>query len=316
MHRLAGHPRAVICPPEWCGVLSDSSSTGLLINPISRPELHTLESATQGVAERLRDSGLLDDVDTAVLVLPSEYAQSRFSPLWPQPALRWVEGGVDRIVLLSTVFADCPASCLQALALEAPQQGLLPWNVTAQYAPAYIETLHAWQAAGARVFHPGDYFKAELLEAMDNWRGHWIYLGHAEVDRLRGYEHVFASDLQSISRAGLLESTLWLSCNTLAYKPGIQALGLTWYLSGASRLFIGAVAPTSTSDNQHFCRLCLQGLLHTEASKKASNTTHTFSDVLRWVFSNLECPSTQSSTTKLSQFNQHYRILGNPWVRV
>lgn len=305
-------PCVVICPADWSGALGNDSSTGMLIKPIPRPDLHTLESATQGAAQLLRDLGLLDGVDTAVLVLPLQYAQSKYSALWPQPVLQWLEGCTNRMVILSTVFADCPTACLEALTLRPYDRGLLRWHVTAQYAPVYIDTLNAWQAAGAHAFHPGDYFKPDLIEAMGDWSGHWLYVGHAEVDRLRGYQHVLASDLEGIPKRGLLDTTLWISCNTLAHKAGVQSLGLAWYLSGATRLFLGAVAPTDTLQNQHFCRLCLQAILQMETSNK----THAFADVLRCVFSNPERSGTEMACFNSSPYNQNYRMLGNPWVAV
>lgn len=308
-------PCAVICPADWSGALGNDSSTGVLIKPIPRPDLHTLGSATQGTAQLLRELGLLDGVDTAVLVLPLQYAQSGYSTLWPQPVLQWVEdgeGGTTRMVILSTVFADCPTACLEALALRPSEGGLSRWNVTAQYAPAYIDTLLAWQAAGANSFHPGDYFKADLIKAMGHWSGHWVYVGHAEVDRLRGYQHVLASDLRGISKRDLLDSTWWLSCNTLAHKAGVQPLGLTWYLSGATRLFLGAVAPTDTLQNQHFCKLFLHAILQ----MKASNNAHTLAEVLRRIFSNTEWSSAEMECVNSHPFNLNYRLLGNPWVVV
>ncbi|MDH4396541.1 MAG: hypothetical protein QE278_12755 [Limnobacter sp.] len=320
--------RAVICPLDWADAIRGFSMGGISksassMKVIPRPELHTLEYVLHSADKVLCDSGALDDVDSAVLVLPLEYAEPIYSSMWPQPVLQVGEGNTARTVVLSTVFADSPDACLKALEYQPkPFQpkpslpkltgnaGLMRWNVTAQYGPMYVDTLNAWEAAGANVFHPGDYFKPDLLEALANMTGHWVYVGHAEVDRLRGYQHIVASDLTRILKRGPLDSTLWLTCNTLAHRADVLSLGMVWYLSGAVRLFLGAVGPTDTLENQHFCKLWLHALLAFKANKAA----HTLADVVRQVFSSVGWVGVNGAGRAPLKLGQHYRMLGNPWV--
>lgn len=249
-----------------------------------RPELALPHCRfTQQVAAQLTP-----DVAIAVLVLPSDFGDTGY---WPPLMLNGT--------VISICFADEPEQVLRTLSLD--NRARLPVNLTAQNAFVYTDALAEWYRQCGTEWHPGDYQRSEFLRELAVMQGHWLYWGHGEADRLRGYQGIVVADLLSHRPVTPFQSTVWLSCNTLRAEPGGElSIGQHWYQSGATRVLFAALGEVKTRVNRLISQLMLDCLMRERHSCFYALVTA------------LQAASRYDR--ELAEGLRQYRLLGNPMV--
>ncbi len=184
---------------------------------------------------------------SAVVVLPKSYATGIYVRYWPD-MLSYNSSG---ILVTSILFGDKWTECSEIINASTgfDRPGRQNHNVTCQYQPPYTYMLEQWTNKGAQSFHPGDYFKKEFLNELAKMQGHWLYWGHADGDKLHGYNHLSTKDILQNKPVLPLHSTLWFSCSTLDMNKKSN-IALDWYLNGATHCLLASTAPVNTTDNQ------------------------------------------------------------------
>lgn len=186
---------------------------------------------------------------SAMVVLPKSFASGDKIDQWP--SVLQSDGGQNWVS--SLFFADSWGE------LECTLQGFLKdedrqddggeTHLTCQYQPPYTAMLGQWEGGGRKSYHPGDYFKEDILPAISKMKGNWLYWGHGEGDRLRGYGHLHTADLLAHKNPVPLNTTLWFTCSTLD-RDYPENIALSWYLSGATKCLLASPHKVSTEENQ------------------------------------------------------------------
>ena len=273
----------------WAGRQENPSSCTFL--PLPADADYSGIQLLKLVRKLLRNS----DARAAAIVLPLKYATGKGIRYWPDLFMENRTG----IAIASVHFAGNWEGCLPLVELPAAATNpeSLSWNATCQYQPPYTRTFGLWVDAGAISLHPGDYFRHEFLEALRNMAGHWLYWGHADADKLRGYHHLSGNDLLEHKPTSPLLSTLWFSCSTLGRnKP--RSIALDWYLSGATKCMLASPLEVNTKNNQRLAEGWLNACSNSEDKS--------ISGILRFLLENEE--------TTYAGVLQQYRLLGCPWV--
>ena len=129
-------------------------------------------------------------------------------------------------------------------------------------------------------------------------QGHWLYWGHADADKLHGYNHLSTEDILRNKPASPLQSTLWFSCSTLDTSKKSN-IALNWYLNGATYCLLASMRPVNTIDNQRLSMAWLDTLRNSDVISIAD------------IIQNILLLDQQTFEPVLSS----YRLLGLPWVK-
>lgn len=272
------------------GRLNYHSSCSFIPVPVkSETEYSNLPGLIETSILSVKESG------SVVVMLPHRFAKGSAVKFWPDIILNSNTG----YVLTAVDFADD----LQEFLVKS-EAYLMPDNINSgiinascQYEPPYTQTLNTWTDAGARSFHPGDFYKYEFLEALRTMKGHWFYWGHSDCTKLRAYHHIHTEDLLNAIPESPLQSTIWFSCSTLNIKHE-QSIVLDWFLNGATRCIMAGKDQIMTIDNQ------LLSFAFLETLQKLKSPC--FADIINHLLS-------ADSNTYLPIIKS-YRILGSPWI--
>lgn len=235
-------------------------------------------------------------VQSAIVVLPTSFAQGTCIRYWPDIFIHTKSGILITSVFFSDEWSDCRP--LIDSFLSTNSSGTEKYNATCQYQPPYTDTLNLWVEAGAKNFHPGDYFKHEFLNALSKMQGHWLYWGHADSDKLRGYHHLFSEDILGHKPESPLQSTLWFSCSTLDNSKE-RNIALEWFLSGATHCLLASLKQVKTKDNQLLSSAWLETYQHQEVFNIA--------DIIYYLLKHDE--------QTFGPILEHYRLMGSPWIK-
>lgn len=233
----------------------------------------------------------------ALLVLPKSFARSEFIPFWPS----LVQTNLSGTWICSICFADNWDEVEHVFidSLQANDNNAMNIHASCQYQPPYTEMLALWDSAGAKSYHPGDYFKEDFLFQLSQMSGTWAYWGHALGDRLRAYGHLDRLDILSHKPVNPLLATLWFTCSTL--NPEIEDnIGLVWYLSGSTQCLLASPFKIKTESNQVFGQEFLSCYLSDR------------NQLLAEIFYNLS----GNQKPSLFEIMNQYHLLGNPWVNI
>ena len=187
--------------------------------------------------------------------------------------------------------------------------------LTSQYSRPHVDHLETWPTAHNSTtipLHPGDLDKDDLLTAMGNNRDAttWIYWGHGETDRLRGYGHLTREDLNEL--ASLRPSfalTLWISCNTLGSHAPQESIAWQWYASGATNTLLAAHEAVLTDLNEAFTHALSEAL--SQAPSETLSQTPSQS-CIHWRLSDwLFAALMRLPEPERRAISEHYRLLGN-----
>ncbi|MGB3081223.1 MAG: hypothetical protein WBB31_19225, partial [Saprospiraceae bacterium] len=127
-------------------------------------------------------------VSSALFILPKCFATGINVRYWPDLVYDFAHG----VTVTSVHFADKWSECLKFVdtCMNEHEYTTERYHATCQYQHPYTDSLKLWVEAGAHNLHPGDYSRDEFLSALKSMQGHWMYWGHADGRRLRGYHHV------------------------------------------------------------------------------------------------------------------------------
>ena len=170
-------------------------------------------------------------------------------------------------------------------------------HLTCQYQPPYTAMLDLWSKAGAKEYHPGDYYKSEILTAISNMTGNWVYWGHGEANLLRGYGHLEKDELLAHVPPKPLNATLWFTCSTLD-KHERENIALSWYRSGATKCLMASPNKINTQANQQLSEAWLSAV--------KSQPLACISEVVLKLI--------QEESEEITEVLSNYYLLGNPWV--
>lgn len=187
--------------------------------------------------------------------------------------------------------------------------------LTSQYSRPHVDHLETWPNAHNSTtipLHPGDFDKDDLLTAMGNNRDAttWIYWGHGETDRLRGYGHLTREDLDELaSLRPPLALTFWISCNTLGSHAPQESIAWQWYASGATNTLLAAHEPVLTELNEAFTHALSEAL--SQAPSETLSQTPSQS-CIHWRLSDwLFAALMRLPEPERRAISEHYRLLGN-----
>lgn len=242
--------RAIILPESWC---EEASIFIARLNIVqSRYFIISLsESKKLELDNKWTDApGILADIHvrSAMFILPTLYACGDKIDLWPSMIQTGPSGNWVSSLFFADSWAEVANALLDVSTEEETSAGVLT-HLTCQYQPPYTAILSHWYGLGRKAYHPGDYFKEDILPALTEMRGNWIYWGHGEGDKLRGYSHLHTADLLSYKCSKPLNATLWFTCSTLD-RGYPENIALAWYLSGASKCMLASPEKVNTEDNQ------------------------------------------------------------------
>lgn len=260
---------------------------------ISIPDLIYLDSAT--FLSKLYLALDRNDADSALVVLPHSWADVKKIKNWPEA----VCNEKIRPVVNSIFFADDWEELAKMFSefLEEKNNSAPKTHITCQYQPPYTTMLNLWADSGAENYHPGDFYKSEILTAISQMTGNWVYWGHGEANLLRGYGHLGKEELLAHIPAKPLNATLWFTCSTLDHYDG-ENIALSWYRSGATKCLLASPHKINTDANQ----LLSESWLSTAKSQHSSCIA---SIVLKLM---------QEGSQETKEVLRNYYLLGNPWV--
>jgi hypothetical protein len=187
--------------------------------------------------------------------------------------------------------------------------------LTSQYSRPHVDHLETWptaQNSSTAPLHPGDFDRDELLTAMGKNRDAttWIYWGHGETDRLRGYGHLTREDLDELaSLRPPFALTSWISCNTLGSHAPQESIAWQWYASGATNTLLAAHEPVLTELNEAFTHALSEAL--SQAPSETLSQTPSQS-CIHWRLSDwLFAALMRLPEPERRAISEHYRLLGN-----
>ncbi len=254
------------------------------------------ESLTKNRFSKLVTRALKNcSAQSAIVILPTSYALGTCVKYWPDIFIHTQSGILITSVVFSDEWTDCRPMIDSFLRTSVPGTG--KYNATCQYQPPYTDVLNQWVEAGAENFHPGDYFKNEFLNELSKMQGHWLYWGHADSEKLRGYHHLFSDDILDHKPESPLQSTLWFSCATLD-KNKEHNIALEWFLSGATQCLMASLEAIKTKDNQLLGSAWLEICQHQEVSNIADIIYHLL----------------MQDEQTFGPILENYRLMGSPWV--
>ncbi len=232
---------------------------------------------------------------SALFILPKSFASGPLIPFWPDLILQCASG----VAVTAVHFADAWKECKTWIdsVMNLSEHSTEKYNATCQYQHPYTDTQRLWVEAGARDLHPGDFLHDDFLLEVKNMQGHWMYWGHADGRKLRGYDHLHAHDLLQNKPASPLMSTVWFSCSTLDHRLK-RNIALDWYLSGSAYCMMASINTVNTEAN----RLLSAAWLKVVQQKKSTS----ISEIIHFLI--MSDPLTYIPVV------QHYRLLGWPWV--
>ncbi|MEP4376800.1 MAG: hypothetical protein ABJ333_17250, partial [Algoriphagus sp.] len=208
--------RAVILPEDWYKEATIFTERLNSIQPLYFCIPYTEDSLIdlKEFVTHLHKTLAKRDVSSAMLILPNYFASGDRIDLWPNmiqtnSTFRWI---------LSIYFSDSWLQVEEELArldLESNENLLNETHLTCQYQPAYTKLLLLGEGRNCQTYHPGDYFKLDILPIISKMEGNWVYWGHGEGDKLRGYDQLHTSDLLNFHSGNCLNFTLWFTCSTL-----------------------------------------------------------------------------------------------------
>ena len=234
-----------------------------------------------------------EGVNVICWLLPTCMASGKSVKKWPDMITK-VSG---HILVQSVAFADRPEELRAFLDLSTENKNRFQGtNITCQYQPPYTTMFEKWVRAGAKGFHPCDYFKDEFLYEISKFQGIWVYFGHALADRLRGYGHVYANELLLHQPKHQLEATLWFTCSTLADKKE-KGIALHWYLSGATKCLLASPEAVKTNDNQLLGEAWLAEI-NGDTGKSIATILHALA----------------ITSTSIEKRLKKFKLMGSPWV--
>jgi len=145
----------------------------------------------------------------------------------------------------------------------------IPPLLTSQYSRPHVDQPVLWQTAwpDAHNLHPGEIEKDEVLQRVSENSGFWVYWGHGEFDRLRGYGHISTPDLLKMipQQRMPVDLSIWLSCNTLADPEDAdndhKTIGRQWYTAGGTQCLLAASEQVPTELNERFSNALLETLI-------------------------------------------------------
>lgn len=229
----------------------------------------------------------------AMMILPRSFAQSSSIPFWP----KLIQESTQNPWICALFFADSWEEIERYLFDEHSRKESADVHVSCQYQPPYTDMLELWAQAGAKPYHPGDYFKEDFLLELKKMSGIWAYWGHSEGDRIRGYGHVTVDELLSNCPENQLLLSLWFTCSTL--DPEVeQNIGLSWFLSGKTQSLLASPFKVKTEENQFLGRQFLNSLVQ----KRHESLVDILLDLI------------EREDRSVRQVLNQYHLLGNPWV--
>ena len=228
-----------------------------------------------------------------LMILPRSFAKSNCIPFWP----KLIQGGVQNLWICALFFADTWEEVERYLFDGLSGKTSADVHVSCQYQPPYTDMLELWAQAGAKPYHPGDYFKEDFLPEFKKMSGIWAYWGHSEGDRIRGYGHLTADELLSNSPENPLLLSLWFTCSTL--DPEVeQTIGLSWFLSSKTQSLLASPSKVKTEENQLLGRQFLNSLVQ----KRHEYLAEILLDLI------------ETEDQSVRQVLNQYHLLGNPWI--
>jgi len=224
----------------------------------------------------------------AILVLPESWRNSNTVDRWPPLLYKHSKG----ILLLAIAFeGDLP----RWKKFPTNTDETKTCNVSCQYEAPYTDLLESWSRAGATTFHPGDYYRDEMLFQLKNMKGTWFYFGHASSRELYAYPKFNGRVLTTHIPENPLDLVAWFSCSTLQ-KSARENLALSYYNSGATHCLMAAIDKAPTADNAMLVR---ELLAEFKKPDQRSLATALLAIARR-------------SDFLMDFINRYYRILGNP----
>ncbi|WP_339865132.1 hypothetical protein [uncultured Algoriphagus sp.] len=232
---------------------------------------------------------------SALIVVPKSWAKVEFMKHWQTV----ICNDSNDPVICSLFFADewHEVETLLQEFLEEKVDKSPKTHLTCQYQPPYTTTLKLWADAGAEEYHPGDYFKSEILNAIAIMTGNWVYWGHGGGSYLRGYGHLEKVELLLYAPKNPLNATLWFTCSTLdAAVP--ENIALSWYLSGATKCLLASPDKVKTDANVALSKAWLA-----EAQSKQGICV---AEILLKLI--------KQNSKEINEVLTQYYLIGNPWV--
>ncbi len=234
---------------------------------------------------------------SAMHVVPKCFASGDKIDLWPS----LIQSHSDMTWVSSLFFADSweeVATALGDFSEEEENPDDFATHLTCQYQPSYTDILSQWANEGRNTYHPGDFFKEDILSAISQMRGNWLYWGHGEGDKLRGYSHLHTVDLLAHKCSKQLNSTLWFTCCTLD-RNYPENIALAWYLSGATKCIFASPEKVNTESNKLLSEVWLE-IAKIDKEKTVSSV------ILDVLWKNPEV---------FEKILNQYFLLGIPWVK-
>jgi len=287
--------RILVIPTDW---KEEASQTLARLNRIQFCYFFIVQSELESSKLMLESLSILLNryqADSCLWIIPFEDGKSLEVKQWPSlissyekrswvngffPARNWVEVA-NRLIEFENSNLKIPNII----------------NVTCQYEFVYTNLLDDWEREGARSIHPGDYFKSDFLDEFSKFTGNWVYFGHAEGDRLRGYGHLEINDLIKHHPPRSLNLTLWFTCSTL--DPNVDpSIGICWFMSGATFALLASAFKISTYSNQLLSKAWIM------ASKSCKSTS--IASVILQIY--------HSEPDLYTKVLSQYSLLGFPWV--
>ncbi len=251
------------------------------------------DQLAKAVTRILETSG----AQSALVVLPDEYAAGSCIKYWPEIFIHTKQGALISSVCFADNWTDFYKIAESAANIARWEK--VVFNASCQYQSPYTSTFNLWERAGARSLHPGDYSRDEFLNALNQMKGHWLYWGHSGHTKLRGYHHLYSEDLLSHKPIKPLQSTLWFSCSTLGGNNG-KSIALDWFLSGATHCMMAGVKYMDTLANQQLSAAFLEAVEQNDGASLDGILYHLLS----------------SDEKTFGPILNQYRLMGPPWIRL
>ncbi|WP_192349544.1 hypothetical protein [Algoriphagus sp. Y33] len=288
--------RAIILPTCWYGEASDFLAG--LNTPQSRyfiiPLCESFGPDPRSYLPFVEEKMILNQAESAMIVLPASFACGDKIDFWPSIIQKKTGGNW----ICSVFFADCWQCVAQALEdLSMDKNTSNKTHLTCQYQPDYTEMLALYEHQIGQPYHPGDYFKPDILHAISLMEGNWLYWGHGEGDKLRGYSQLDTVDLLSNKCRYPLNSTLWFTCSTLD-RDFPENIALAWYQSGATKCLLASPYKINTKANVFLSRRWVSC-----AVKKGKRT-----------IASLILELLEEDSVAMEKVLNKYFLLGIPWV--
>ncbi len=285
--------RAIFLPQAW--LENASLVLARLDNGQSCHLLFPLESYLDS-GERYFSSLPMDQIHSALLVFPFKYQNPSYQHLWP----KWIQSRETGFFCCAFIFSGSLDDFLTDFEKQPICKFPDSFMGTCQYEPPYTDQLDSWEMNGVRAFHPGDYYKNEVMEILADQGEVWLYWGHGDWDRLRGYGHLEKKDLQALKRKKPFAMTLWFSCSTLDFTHGFP-IAWEWYQQGKTKSLFCSSDKISTQANQLFASQLLQKIIECKHEQNIA-------ELLLWSF--------EAKKEELNPVQESYYLLGNPWIGI